>query len=90
MAHLHPIYGSVFLYLKIGVLNGTTLATERMIDSNGDGFFNPGFPSGRGTDTAKVAIARTGYADATTEINNFEVFVGTFLNKSNIAKDKFE
>lgn len=36
MAHLHPIYGSVFLYLKIGVLNGTTLATERMIDSNGD------------------------------------------------------
>ena len=65
-------------------------SVKQLIDSNGDGFFNPGFPSSRGTDTAKVAIARTGYADATTEINNFEVFVGTFLNKSNIGKDKFE
>lgn len=65
-------------------------SVKQLIDQNGDGFFNPGFPADRATDSVQTAIGRTGYADATCEINNFEIFVGTFLSKSIVQKDRFE
>jgi prepilin-type processing-associated H-X9-DG protein len=65
-------------------------SVKQLTDKNGDGFFNPGFPADRGTDTFAAAIGRTGYADATCEINHFEIFTGTFLNPTMYLKDKFE
>lgn len=65
-------------------------SVKQLRDRNGDGFFNPGFPADRGTDSFNVAVGRTGYADNTCEINHFEIFTGTFLNPTMVRKDKFE
>jgi len=63
---------------------------KQLRDLNGDGFFNPGFPADRGADSFAAAVGRTGYADNTCEINHFEIFTGTFLNPTQVRKDKFE
>jgi prepilin-type N-terminal cleavage/methylation domain-containing protein/prepilin-type processing-associated H-X9-DG protein len=59
-------------------------SVKTLIDRNGDGFLNPGFPAGAG------AISNDGYASGECEINNFEVFCGTFLSRDLILKEKFE
>jgi len=53
-------------------------------DSNGDNYFNPGFPATTGTaDT-------DGYTSAECEVSSFEIFFGMNLSDSNIGKGNFE
>lgn len=53
-------------------------------DSNGDNYFNPGFPAANGTaDT-------DGYTSALCEVNNFDVYFGMNLSNNNISKGNFE
>ncbi|GIX03919.1 MAG: prepilin-type N-terminal cleavage/methylation domain-containing protein [Planctomycetaceae bacterium] len=59
-------------------------SVKTLIDRNGDGFLNPGFPAGAGQ------VNNDGYASGECEINAFEVFTGTFLSKDIIMKGKFE
>ena len=62
-------------------------SVKELVDLNGDGFFNPGFPVvGDPTDLAD----RVGYTDDTCEINSFEVFCGPVLNTKVVRKGKFE
>lgn len=62
-------------------------SVKELVDINGDGFFNPGFPvSGNVADLEK----KVGYTDGTTEINAFEVFTGFNLNNKFYKKDAFE
>ena len=53
-------------------------------DSNGDNFFNPGFPASTGT------AATNGYTSGLCEVNNFDIFFGMNLTDSNIGKGNFE
>lgn len=53
-------------------------------DTNGDGFFNPGFPCNGGD--AKTS----GYTTGLVEINNGEVFLGPILNFKSYLKGGFE
>jgi prepilin-type N-terminal cleavage/methylation domain-containing protein/prepilin-type processing-associated H-X9-DG protein len=53
-------------------------------DINGDGFFNPGFPAGGGSN------ALDGYTDGTCEVSPFEVLSTTILNKDIFSKGRFE
>jgi len=52
-------------------------SVKELVDTNGDGFFNPGFPvSGN-----PVVLADTvGYTNGDVEINSFEVFTGVLLD----------
>lgn len=59
-------------------------SVKTIADRNGDGFLNPGFPAGAGQ------IKNDGYSSGECEINNFEVFCGTFLSRDLILKEKFE
>jgi prepilin-type N-terminal cleavage/methylation domain-containing protein/prepilin-type processing-associated H-X9-DG protein len=68
-------------------------SVKEMVDTNGDGFFNPGFPIDDGTAGAgPVAGAeRTiGYTDGITELNAFEVFQGILLKFDTYTKTAFE
>ncbi|MDX1967663.1 MAG: DUF1559 domain-containing protein [Planctomycetaceae bacterium] len=58
-------------------------------DTNGDGFFNPGFPVDTAI-TAATLAANSGYTSGEVEINSFEVFTGVFLNDSQVLKGTFE
>lgn len=53
-------------------------------DANGDGFFNPGFPSDTGD------VATDGYDDNQCEIDSFEVFSGVLLDLNVFEKTAFE
>lgn len=59
-------------------------SVKTLRDTNGDGFLNPGFPATAGSN------ANDGYSSGECEINNFEVFIGTFLSLGTITKEKFE
>lgn len=59
-------------------------SVKTLRDTNGDGFLNPGFPATSG------AGNNDGYTSGECEINNFEVFIGTFLNFGLFTKEKFE
>jgi len=64
-------------------------SVKELVDSNGDGFFNPGFPvSGNA-----VALADSvGYTSGDVEINSFEIFTGVMLDfkKVNNKSGSFE
>jgi len=64
-------------------------SVKELIDVNGDGFFNPGFPvSGNA-----VALADSvGYTSGDVEINSFEVFTGVMIDfkKVNNKSGSFE
>lgn len=61
-------------------------------DTNGDGFFNPGFKqaSGTGYATLKERAASNGYTDGLVEMNWLEVFGGIVLNVEITSKVAFE
>ena len=61
-------------------------SVRELVDLNGDGFFNPGFPVVDGGNAAKTV----GYTDGTTEINAFEIFTGVNLSNKFLQKDSFE
>jgi prepilin-type N-terminal cleavage/methylation domain-containing protein/prepilin-type processing-associated H-X9-DG protein len=58
-------------------------------DTNGDGYFNPGFYKPEGF-TRQELLQNNGYTDGTVEINSLEVFTGTVLNLDFITKGGFE
>jgi prepilin-type processing-associated H-X9-DG protein len=59
-------------------------SVKTIVDANGDGFFNPGFPASGGT------VTGDGYTDGTCEVSAFEVFSGTFLDPRLFEKGAFE
>jgi prepilin-type processing-associated H-X9-DG protein len=61
-----------------------------LFDTNGDKVFNPGFPAGDSSIPLADRASEIGYQDGVCEINAFEVFTGTFLNKKLFTKDVFE
>lgn len=61
-----------------------------LFDTNGDKVFNPGFPAGDSSIPLVDRPSEIGYQDGVCEINAFEVFTGTFLNKKLFLKDNFE
>ncbi len=63
-------------------------SVKELVDINGDGYFNPGFPV---AGSASSNLAKTnGYTDGVCEINNFDVFTGINLNNALYLKDNFE
>ncbi len=58
-------------------------SVKTILDKNGDGYLNPGFPATGGTG------AGDGYTDGTVELAPFEVFSGPFLDDT-IVKGNFE
>ncbi|MEX1228973.1 MAG: DUF1559 domain-containing protein [Planctomycetaceae bacterium] len=58
-------------------------SVKTILDTNGDGYLNPGFPAVGGT------AAGDGYTDGTVELAPFEVFSGPFLDDT-IVKGNFE
>jgi prepilin-type N-terminal cleavage/methylation domain-containing protein/prepilin-type processing-associated H-X9-DG protein len=66
-------------------------SVKEIIDTNGDGFFNPGFPvTPAGGETTADLASRVGYTDGTVELNAFEVYTGTFLRFRFFKKGTFE
>ncbi|MBW3538891.1 MAG: DUF1559 domain-containing protein [Planctomycetes bacterium] len=64
---------------------------KEIVDRNGDGFFNPGFPANpAGGETMDDLIQRQGYGSGETEVNAFDVFTGTFLRVKLFEKRTFE
>ncbi len=61
-------------------------SVKTLVDSNGDGFFNPGFPV-EGVTNPEVTV---GYTDGTTEIPAFQVFTGVLLQSNFYTKGAFE
>jgi prepilin-type N-terminal cleavage/methylation domain-containing protein/prepilin-type processing-associated H-X9-DG protein len=59
-------------------------SVKTIVDLNGDGFFNPGFPASGGT------VTGDGYTDGTCEVSAFEVFSGTLLDPRLFEKGAFE
>lgn len=59
-------------------------SVKSVVDLNGDGYFNPGFPVDAGNQ------ATDGYRDGVCEINAFEFFTGTILNSAMLNKTNFE
>lgn len=60
-------------------------SVKTVIDKNGDGFLNPGFPI-----DATVADQNDGFLDNTVELEPFEVYSGPSISKAFITKGKFE
>jgi prepilin-type N-terminal cleavage/methylation domain-containing protein/prepilin-type processing-associated H-X9-DG protein len=58
-------------------------------DTNGDGYFNPGFQQAD-TGTQAQRNANNGYTDGTVEVNWLEVFSGVVLNSEVATKNAFE
>lgn len=65
-------------------------SVKTMFDTNGDKVFNPGFPCGDSSIALADRPSEIGYQDGVCEINAFEIFTGTFLNKKLFLKDNFE
>jgi prepilin-type N-terminal cleavage/methylation domain-containing protein/prepilin-type processing-associated H-X9-DG protein len=65
-------------------------SVKELIDLNGDGFFNPGFPVDDVTFTKADLADRVGYTDGTCEINSFDIYSGIMLNSKIYTKGKFE
>lgn len=65
-------------------------SVKTLFDTNGDKVLNPGFPAGDSSIPLANRAAEIGYQDGVCEINAFEVFTGTFLNKKLFTKDVFE
>lgn len=61
-------------------------SVKTIVDSNGDGFFNPGFPVEGVTNPEKTV----GYTDGEVELDAARVYTGTNLNIEIITKEKFE
>jgi prepilin-type processing-associated H-X9-DG protein len=61
-------------------------SVKTITDSNGDGFFNPGFPV-EGVANPERTI---GYTDGEVELDAARVYTGTNLNIEIITKEKFE
>ena len=61
-------------------------SVKTLTDTNGDGFFNPGFP----VEGVANAAQSVGYTDGLVEIENFEIFVGGLLNPELYRKADFE
>lgn len=61
-------------------------SVKTIVDSNGDGFFNPGFPVEGVADPARTV----GYTDGEVELENFSVFSGVLLNFEVTKKGTFE
>jgi prepilin-type processing-associated H-X9-DG protein len=58
-------------------------------DTNGDGYFNPGFEQASGA-TAALRNRDNGYTDGAVEVNWLEVFSGVVLNFEVASKGGFE
>jgi prepilin-type N-terminal cleavage/methylation domain-containing protein/prepilin-type processing-associated H-X9-DG protein len=52
-------------------------SVRQLFDTNRDGYINPGFPVPAGSN-----VELTGYADGRCEINPWEVYCGTFLDRA--------
>ena len=61
-------------------------SVKTMVDLNGDGYFNPGFPVEGVANPAKSV----GYIDGTTELEAFQVYTGVLLNNDMYLKGNFE
>jgi prepilin-type N-terminal cleavage/methylation domain-containing protein len=61
-------------------------SVREIIDSNGDGFFNPGVPA----DPATATVAGDGWDDDIVEINNYEVYCGATITVTLFEKANFE
>jgi hypothetical protein len=59
-------------------------SVKTIVDVNGDGFFNPGFPATGGSATGD------GYTDENCEVSAFEVYSGTLLDPRLFEKASFE
>lgn len=76
---VHPVNGGT---LSVLMADGSV---KSLVDSNGDGFINPGFeirPPGTGQFNKSTETSRTGYIDNTTE-----VFSGTMYTLGEIQHD---
>jgi prepilin-type N-terminal cleavage/methylation domain-containing protein/prepilin-type processing-associated H-X9-DG protein len=60
-------------------------SVRQLIDTNKDGYVNPGFPVPTGSDTEI-----TGYADGRCEINPWECFTGSFLSVQQFRTKAYE
>ncbi len=60
-------------------------SVRQLIDTNRDGYVNPGFPVPAGSD-----VEITGYADGRCEINPWECFTGSFLSTQQFRTKAFE
>ena len=56
-------------------------SVRQLYDANNDGYINPGFPVPAGANTDF-----TGYADGRCEVNPWEMYTGTFLDRSTAVK----
>lgn len=56
-------------------------SVRAMYDANNDGYINPGFPVPAGADTDAV-----GYADGRCEINPWDMYTGTFIDRTTTVK----
>ncbi|MDA1165759.1 MAG: DUF1559 domain-containing protein [Planctomycetota bacterium] len=67
-------------------------SVKSVVDINGDGFLNPGFPVKTGAvNTTTAALAEgVGYTDSTVEMAAFEVFNGILLKSGSANKGAFE
>ncbi|GAA4429495.1 DUF1559 domain-containing protein [Bremerella cremea] len=63
-------------------------SVKSMFDTNGDGFFNPGFQISGSDETA--LIANVGYTDDTVELDWFDIYCGVDLQPRKAQKGKFE
>jgi prepilin-type N-terminal cleavage/methylation domain-containing protein/prepilin-type processing-associated H-X9-DG protein len=61
-------------------------SVKELVDLNGDGYINPGFPIG----TQAVDASVIQYTDGTCEVNSFETFCGIALSRSQYTKGKQE
>ncbi|RPI90408.1 MAG: DUF1559 domain-containing protein [Planctomycetaceae bacterium] len=65
-------------------------SVKELVDTNGDGFFNPGLPIDESISKSVLADS-VGYTSGDCEVNSFEIFVGAMLDGVKISKKaKFE
>ncbi|MCY2964777.1 MAG: DUF1559 domain-containing protein [Planctomycetota bacterium] len=81
-------------YRDFFAVHGTTCqmlmadgSVKELIDTNGDQFFNPGFPV---TGNKSVLSDSVGYTDGVCEIDSFQIYTGAVLNQTKLVKEKFE
>lgn len=60
-------------------------SVKEIRDTNGDGYFNPGFPV-----SSSASAVNDGYTDNICEINVFDVFTATVLNGDTLVKGQYE
>jgi prepilin-type N-terminal cleavage/methylation domain-containing protein/prepilin-type processing-associated H-X9-DG protein len=64
-------------------------SVRSIADTNGDGYFNPGFAQSA-LGTVAERQSQNGYSDGTVEVNWLEVFCGTVLDTTVVRKTGFE